>query len=93
MESYIQFHSKIFSAKFKEFIGRQTDHRLWNLGAPSGFMGHTWRPGDDISAALLWVKLVGWVDEWDSDRGDFRCGHAINTSSFKSIIFKLISTY
>ena len=48
----VQFDSKIFSAKPKEFIGRQTDHRWWDLGLPGGFMGRIWRPGDHISAAL-----------------------------------------
>ena len=52
VESYVQFHSEIFSAKPKEFIGRQTDHRWWDLVSPIGFMGHIWRPGDHISAAL-----------------------------------------
>ena len=52
VESYNQFHSEIFSAKPKEFIGRQTDHRWWDLGSPGGSMGRIWRPGDHISAAL-----------------------------------------
>ena len=45
VESYVQFHSEIFSAKHNEFIGCQTDHRWWDLGSPGGFMGHIWRPG------------------------------------------------
>ena len=58
-ESYVQFHSEIFSAKPKEFIGRQTDNRWWDLGSPDGFIGHIWWPGDHISAALLqsWKTL------------------------------------
>ena len=48
-------HSEIFSAKPKEFIGRQTDHRWWDLGSTGGFMGRIWRPGDHISAALAQV--------------------------------------
>ena len=41
--------------KPKEFVGRQTDHRLWDHGSPGGFMCRIWRPGDHISAALLKV--------------------------------------
>ena len=39
VESYVQFHSEIFSAKPKEFMGRQMDHPWWDLGSPGGFMG------------------------------------------------------
>ena len=56
--SYVQFHSEKFSAKPKEFIGCQTDHRWWDLGSPGGFMGRIWRPGDHISAALLRNQCV-----------------------------------
>ena len=43
-ESYVQFHSKILTAKPKESIGRQTYHRWWDIGSPGGFMGRIWRP-------------------------------------------------
>ena len=59
-ECYVQFHSEIFSAKPKEFIGCQTDHRWWDLGSPDGFMGRIWWPGDHILAALVTAKLASW---------------------------------
>ena len=58
-ESSVQFHLEIFSAKPEEPIGRQTDHRWWDLGSPSGFMGRIWRPGDHISTALCtWLCYI-----------------------------------
>ena len=64
---YAQFHSEIFSAKLKEFIGRQTDHRWWDLGSPGGFMGQIWRPcfsstEDGISTGR---PLKSWGNEID----------------------------
>ena len=51
-KSSVRFHSEMFSAKSKGFIGRQMDHPCKNLVWPGGFMGRIWRPGDRISAAL-----------------------------------------
>ena len=61
VESYVQFHSEIFSAKPKELIGRQTNHRWWDLCSPGGFMGRIWWPGDHISAALKYCKEIWHV--------------------------------
>ena len=59
------FILRYFLQKPKEFIGRQTDHRWWDLGLPSGFMGRIWQPGDHISAAL-WLRQVGTYQECPS---------------------------
>ena len=47
VESSLHFHSKTFSAKPKESIGRQTDHLWEDLGSPVGFMGLIWPSTED----------------------------------------------
>ena len=63
VESYVQFDTEIFSAKPKEFIGRQTDHRWWDLGSPGVFTGRIWWPGDPIAAALHTLQLMDFLNE------------------------------
>ena len=58
------FHSEIFCAKPKEFIGHQTDHPWEDLGSPSGFMGRIWQPYFSSTDIISFQRIV-WIT-WTS---------------------------